>query len=124
MNIDILDGLDKLIDKDKLSVFNIDQASDIAYLSKGQDITETLSYYGVVEDKLNTEDAKFVRLVIARTKAIAKAEATKALFDTMENSKIATASTLAYLERFSPSWEKDMNTDNRTFSFNMIKSDE
>jgi len=120
MNIDVLEGLEKIINKKKLSKLDIDYATDISYIAKGQNRDEILEYYGLEEKDLSDEDKKFLKIVIARTKTSARAEATKALFDSMGDPRSAASSALSYLVRFSPDWNVVSASDgNEKFTFIM-----
>lgn len=121
MSIDALDGLDKIINKDKLDKLKIDYADDIAYLAKGQNKSEVLEYYGLTETELSNEDKKLLDVVVNRAKVIAKAEATTALFNSMKDKRTAASSSLSYLVRFSNDWKlSDEAIGTEKFIFNMI----
>lgn len=120
--MDIIAGISKIIDEGALDKLNLNMAEDISYLAKGQDLDEVLSYFGLKIEDIKGEDLKFVNLIISRTKACAKAEATNALFESMK-SKNAESAALSYLDRFSPGWKtSDNNLNGKVFSFNMLKS--
>lgn len=120
--MDILNGIEKLVNKDKLDKLNYDWAMDIAYLSKGLSPAETLSYYGLEDSELSVEDKKFFRMVTTRARIAAKSLATELLFDDMKSGKIPTTTALSYLTRFADGWKGEgvVGTEEK-FTFVMKK---
>lgn len=122
MDIDVLDGLDKIINKDKLLKLSLDYASDIAYLSRGLDKDEILAYYGLAKKEISAEDKRFIDIVITRGKTQALAEATKFFFASMQDPRTAASSSLSYLTRFSEGWNVPdaIDAGKEKFVFKMV----
>ncbi len=119
MSIDVLDGIEKIIDNEKLGVFNMNLAGDIIYLAKGLNRAEILAYYGAGEETMTDEDKKLLDLLILRSKTAVMAQATENLIGEMKGKQTIEA-TMIYLRRFGADWNTvdDMAGEGK-FSFSM-----
>ena len=81
-----------------------DRVREIEEYSQGLSRAEILAIFMRTEEDLSAEESKLLTLAMARGKALAKATASRTLFNQMAGKEGVKAS-LSYLIRFADEWE-------------------